>query len=139
MTTNPRCRQFLDGFHAYATEAGLRPSEPKGTNNSVRFPAISEASHIGVSVTSDRLRVNLNNDMDLDRSILGTLLAARDAFDLATGETLDWDNPDPTRNRSVVKASHAGGYMSEAADWTAQYAWAVGVVTALEREYKARV
>ena len=47
MTTNPRCRQYLDGFFAYATEAGLHPSEPKGTNNSLRFPAIGEVSQRG--------------------------------------------------------------------------------------------
>jgi hypothetical protein len=138
MTTNPRCRQFLDGFHAHATEAGLHPSEPKGTNNFVRFPAMGD-SHIGVSVTSDRLRVNLNNDKDLDRSVFKILLAERDAFDLATGETLDWEDTDPARQKSVVRAARPGGYMSEAADWTAQYAWATGVVNAFEREYKARV
>ena len=138
MTTNPRCRQYLDGLHAYASEAGLQPSEPKGTNNSLRFPAIGEASHIGVAVTSDRLRVNLNNDQDEDRAILKALLADSAALDLATGETLDWEDIDPTRKKSVVRASHPGGYMSEAADWTAQYAWAVGVVKIFEREYRAR-
>lgn len=138
MTTNPRCRQYLDGFFAHASEAGLHPSEPKGTNNSLRFPAISDASHIGVSVTSDRVRVNLNNDQDENRVILKALLANREAFEGATGEPLDWENADPTRKKSVVRASHPGGYMSEAADWTAQYAWAVDVVKVLEREYRAR-
>lgn len=139
MTTNPRCRQFLDGFHAFALEAGLHPSEPKGTNNSVRFPAIGAASHVGVSVISDCLRVNLNNDLDQDRSVLDKLHADRDAFQGAVGEVLNWDNPDPTRSRSVIRAARPGGYMSEAADWTEQYAWAVGVVSAFEREYKARI
>ena len=138
MTTNPLCRKFLDGFHAYANEAGLQPGEPRGTNNYVRFPAMGD-SHIGVSVTSDRLRVNLNNASDLDRSVFKALLADRDAFDLATGETLDWDDTDPARQKSVVRAARPGGYMSDAADWTGQYAWAVGVVSALEREFKARV
>ncbi len=137
MTTNPRCRQFLEGFFAQATEAGLRPSEPRGTNNYVRFPAIG-GSHIGVSVTSDRLRVNLNNDSDADRSIFTRLIADRDAIDLATGETLDWEDTDPARQKSVVRATRAGGYMSEAADWTEQYVWAVGLVRTFEREFTAR-
>jgi hypothetical protein len=139
MTTNPRCRQFLDGFFAFASEAGLQPSEPKGTNNSVRFPVIGAASHVGVSVISDCLRVNLNNDMDDDRAVLNRLSADRASFESAVGEALEWENPDPTRSRSVVRATRSGGYMSEAADWTDQYAWAVGVVSAFERECQARI
>ncbi len=139
MTTNPRYRQFLDGFHAFASEAGLSPSEPKGTNNSVRFPAIGAASHVGVSVISDCLRVNLNNDGDDDRAILNLLGTDRAAFESAIGEALEWENPDPTRSRTVVRATRSGGYMSEAADWTGQYAWAVAVVSAFEREYTARI
>ena len=138
MTTNPRCRAYLEGFYAHASAVELSPSEPKGTNNSLRFPAIGGVSHIGLSVTSDRVRINLNNDNDLDRSIFKLLLADRDALDLAIGETLDWADTDPQRDKSVVRAARPGGYMSENADWPDQYAWAVGVIKAFDREYRAR-
>jgi hypothetical protein len=138
VTTNPLCRLYLDGFYAEASGAGLHPSEPKGTNNSIRFPAIG-ASYIGVSVTSDRLRVNLNNDTDVDRSIFKRLVADREAIDLAIGEALDWEDIDPARAKSVIRAGRPGGYRSAQLDWPEQYAWATGIVVAFEREYRARV
>jgi len=127
-------QRYLDVFAAIAASAGLEVRRPG--RNWVPLAPLVRGSHVSLSVTAHKIRVNLNNDDDRDRVKFRRLSVERSKIHEEIGEGLLWDEKDG-RNKTVVRATRDGGYADD--DWEGQHRWAVDVMQRFETAFGRRL
>lgn len=127
-------QRYLEVFVTKASAAGLQVRKPG--SNWAQLDAIVRGSHVSLSVARNQVQVNLNNEDDADRAKFDRLHADRAAVEEEVREGLTWEKKDG-RKKTAVRATFDSGY--EDPDWDAQHDWAIGMMTAFQRSFEARL
>ena len=125
---------YLAQFTEKAIKSGLDMAKP-GKNWAPMRPLV-RGSHISLSVSKDKIQVNLNNDDDAERYKFRNLYAERTALAAAIGTELIWEQKEG-RKKTAVRATFEQGY--ENTDWGAQHDWAIKTMQSFVQEFGSRL
>ena len=132
---NSMIADYLAAFRLKAVAASI-PDRTPG-QNWYALPPLVKGSHISLSVGCSEIQVNLNNDIDADRSRFDALWSQREDLQQELGDQIIWDNK-PGRKKTALRVTHQVGY-EDTATWDAQHRWGIATMKQFEQSFGRRL